>query len=130
MCLLIKPRDRGFPQWNPSVHDSKPGLAVLDPNLVRVHRREQHPNVERERCCGGNRVRIRVQVRVSGCCGLGGGIGCGDTHVLNSNLLEIELRLLWLEGEEDDKDDCQDEESEEGEEEEEATAAASKGSRG
>ncbi|PON60248.1 hypothetical protein PanWU01x14_154200, partial [Parasponia andersonii] len=66
--LLIEPGDRGFPQRNPSVHDGKPGLAVLDPHLVGVDHREEHPNVERER--RGGRVQIWV-----GRGGLGGGIG-------------------------------------------------------
>ncbi|PON83869.1 hypothetical protein TorRG33x02_203090, partial [Trema orientale] len=123
--LLVEPGDRGFPQRNPSVHDGKPGLAVLDPHLVGVDRREEHPNVERERRGG----RVRVQIRV-GRGGLGGGIGCGDAHVLNPNLLEIELGLLGLDGEEDDEDHGEDEESEEGEEEEEAAAAAAERGRG
>lgn len=45
-------------------------------------------------------------VGVGGC----GGIGRVNAHVLDADLLEIKLRLLRLDGEDDDEDDGEDEE--------------------
>lgn len=46
--VLVEARDGGLAQWDPAVHDSEPGLAVLDPDLVGVSSGEEHANVEGE----------------------------------------------------------------------------------
>lgn len=85
-------------EGNAAVHDGEPGLAVLDPHLVVVRGGEDHADVQ------GN--------------GGGGGGGGADAHVLHAHLLEVELRLLRLHGEDYHQDDGEGEEGEEGEEEE------------
>lgn len=69
VCVLEEPGHGGLAQWDPAVHDGEPGLAVPDPDLVRVHGGEEHADAERE---GGG---CRVLVGVGGCGGGGGGIG-------------------------------------------------------
>lgn len=99
---LVEGRHGGNPQRHPFIHDEEVGRRVLDPYLVRVYGGEEHGDVEGE-------------------------IGWGHDQVLDADLLQIELGLLGLDGEEDDKDDGDEEEGEEGEEEEEAAAAALEG---
>ena len=113
MWFLNKSRNRGSTEGDSSVHNSETGLAILDPDLVRVNSSENHSNVEGK---GSHRS--------------SGSVGSGNAHVLDADLLEIKLRLLGLEGEDDDEDDGEDEEGEEGEEEEEAAAAALEGGGG
>ena len=42
VSFLVKPRNRSFPQRNPTVHNVEPRLAVLDPYLIGIHRCEKH----------------------------------------------------------------------------------------
>lgn len=81
MRRLIKPRHRTPPEGNAAVHDSKPGLAVLDPDLVVIDGGEEEADVE----------------------GYGGRIGEGgirrDADVLYADVLEVELGLFGLDGE-------------------------------
>lgn len=114
--VLEETREGGSAQRNSAVHDREPGFPVLDPHLVGVDGGEYHSDVEGQR--SGGRVRVRV---------LG---GCGNAHVLDPHLLEIELGLLGLEGEDDDEYHREREQGQEGEEEEEAAAAALEGRRG
>lgn len=108
MRRLVESRDGATSQGDTAVHDSEPGLAVLDPDLVRVCGGEEEADGERE---GG---------AAAGAAGGGG----GDADVLDGDLLEVELRLLRFDGEDDDEDDGEDDESDEREKEEEAATAA------
>ena len=120
MRRLVESRDDTLSEGNPSVHHRKPRLAVLDSHLVGIDGGEEHFDVEGKR--GGGWA---GKTAVDG----GGGAG-GDAHVLDADLLEVELGLLGLDGEDDNEDDGEDEEGEEGEEEEEAAATALERCRG
>lgn len=94
---LIEPRDGVVAEGNTAVHDGEPELFVLDSHLVVVGCDEKHVDDERY-----------------GAGGLGGGHGA-DSHVMKTDLLEVELGFSWFNGEDNDEDDGDDEEGEEGE---------------
>lgn len=60
--ILVEVGDEGPTQWDPTVHESEPGLTVLDPDFVWVINREEHGNVKGEE--GGGRVLDAVGVRL------------------------------------------------------------------
>lgn len=107
VCRLVESWHAAAAEGNAAVHHRETGLSVLDPHLVVVRGGEDHPDVEGH---GG-----------------GGGGGRADSHVLHPHLLEVELWLLRLHGEDYHQDNGEGEEGEEGEEEEQAAAAAAEG---